>query len=32
LRSRARLVNLVHYPDFDREFLENLYLQPMREG
>jgi len=31
LRSRARLVNLAHYPDFDRAFLENLYLQPLRE-
>ncbi len=31
LRSRARLVNLAHYPDFDQAFLENLYLQPLRE-
>lgn len=32
LRSRARLVNLAHYPDFDRAFLDNLYLQPLREA
>lgn len=32
LRSRARLLNLAHYPDFDRLFLENLYLQPLREA
>ncbi len=31
LRRRARLVNLAHYPDFDQAFLENLYLQPLRE-
>lgn len=30
LRSRARLVNLARYPDFDQAFLENLYLQPMQ--
>ncbi len=32
LRSRARLVNLAGYPDFDQEFFENLYLQPLREA
>jgi uncharacterized 2Fe-2S/4Fe-4S cluster protein (DUF4445 family) len=32
LRSRARLINLAHYPDFDQAFLENLYLQPLREA
>jgi uncharacterized 2Fe-2S/4Fe-4S cluster protein (DUF4445 family) len=32
LRSRARLVNLAGYPDFDQAFFENLYLQPMREA
>jgi uncharacterized 2Fe-2S/4Fe-4S cluster protein (DUF4445 family) len=32
LRSRARLVNLAHYPDFDQAFFENLYLQPLREA
>lgn len=31
LRSRARLVNLANYPDFDQTFFENLYLQPLRE-
>lgn len=32
LRSRARLVNLARYPDFDQAFFENLYLQPLREA
>lgn len=32
LRSRARLVNLAHHPDFDQLFLENLYLQPLVES
>lgn len=32
LRSRARLINLAHYPDFDQAFLENLYLQPLQEA
>jgi uncharacterized 2Fe-2S/4Fe-4S cluster protein (DUF4445 family) len=32
LRSRARFVNLAHYPDFDQTFFENLYLQPLREA
>ncbi|MBU1979637.1 MAG: DUF4445 domain-containing protein, partial [Gammaproteobacteria bacterium] len=32
LRSRARLVNLAHYPDFEQVFFENLYLQPLREA
>ena len=32
LRSRARLVNLAGYPDFDQAFFENLYLQPLREA
>lgn len=31
LRNRARFVNLARHPDFDQVFLENLYLQPMRE-
>lgn len=30
LRSRARLVNLASYPDFDQAFFENLYLQPLQ--
>jgi uncharacterized 2Fe-2S/4Fe-4S cluster protein (DUF4445 family) len=30
LRSRARIVNLASYPDFDQAFLENLYLQPLQ--
>lgn len=30
LRRCARLVNLAHYPGFDQEFFENLYLQPLR--
>jgi uncharacterized 2Fe-2S/4Fe-4S cluster protein (DUF4445 family) len=32
IRSRARIINLAHYPDFDQAFLENLYLQPSREA
>ncbi len=32
LRSRARLVNLARYPDFEQAFFENLYLQPLREA
>lgn len=32
LRSRARLVNLASYSDFDQAFFENLYLQPQREA
>ena len=32
LRSRARLVNLSSYPDFDQAFFENLYLQPLQEA
>ncbi|MEN6586754.1 MAG: ASKHA domain-containing protein [Sulfuricella sp.] len=31
LRSRARFVNLAQLPDFDLAFLDNLYLQPLRE-
>jgi uncharacterized 2Fe-2S/4Fe-4S cluster protein (DUF4445 family) len=30
LRSRARIVNLASYADFDQAFLENLYLQPLQ--
>lgn len=32
LRRGARLVNLAHYAGFDREFFENLYLQPLRSA
>ncbi|MDD5241124.1 MAG: ASKHA domain-containing protein [Sulfuricella sp.] len=31
LRGSARLINLASYPGFEDAFLENLYLQPMRE-
>ena len=31
LRSRARLLNLAQQPGFAESFLENLYLQPLRE-
>ncbi|PWB57695.1 MAG: ferredoxin [Nitrosomonadales bacterium] len=32
LRSRARCLNLASVPDFGEAFLENLYLQPLREA
>lgn len=31
LRSRARCLNLAQMPDFSDAFLENLYLQPLRD-
>jgi len=32
LRSRAQLINLAHYPNFDDAFLDHLYLRPMQEN
>lgn len=32
LKKQAKMVNLSQCPDFDHYFIENLYLQPMKEG